>query len=103
MLRFTIRLIGYGLIAISFATLIVDGTASLGFGALRFTDLAQIAKSIAPKAFADLQNSMHFSFIESGMSFILSLPVTIVFVFIGLTLVIVARRPKAHIGFEPMQ
>ncbi len=103
MIRLMIRLVGYGLIAIGFATLIVDGTASLGVGALRFTNLLQIAKAATPQGFINFQNYVQYSFFENSISFILFLPATFLFFLSGLILVILARRPKADIGFEPMQ
>jgi hypothetical protein len=103
MLRFIIRLIGYGLIAIGFANLVVDGTASLSIGTLYLTDLSQIAKAVAPQGLVDLQNYVRLTFIEHSISFILLIPSTIFFVFTGLMLVVLARRPKAEIGFQPME
>jgi hypothetical protein len=107
MLRLIIRLIGYGLIAVGFANLIVDGTASLGIGALKFTELGHIVESITPKTFIALQgyiqNPDFSNFLKQILVFILGIPAVLLFLTTGLILLIKARRPKADIGFLPMK
>ncbi len=107
MLRFLIRFVGYVLIAIGFASLVVDGTASIGAGTLRWTLFGRLIEAARPQSLMSLEEyakaNWHPALWDPVLVSILAAPAILVFMLVGLVLVIAARHPRPEIGFMPMQ
>lgn len=107
MIRFILRLCGYGLVAIGFTSLIMDGTSSIAAGVLKLTSLGDGLAQALPDRLVQLRRFVETSFgqafWDAGFLQFFALPGFGVLMVLGLLLVLLGRRPKTPIGFLPMQ
>ena len=107
MIRFAARFLGYCLVAIGFANLVIDGTMSIASGVLRLNSVGSVLDQVTPDRLADLQAASDRAFgpaIWSNLAPpVLAVPAFVALTLTGLVFVLLGRRPRAKIGFEPLQ
>lgn len=107
MIRFAARFLGYCLIAIGFASLVIDGTVSIAAGALRRSALGAVLDQAVPDYLAELHAASDRVFgpavWSDGAARLLAVPAFAAFTLMGLVFVLLGRRPRPSIGFQPLQ
>ncbi len=107
MIRLIFRLSGYLLIAIGFASLVVDGTASVATATLKMTSFSQLFTAALPDGLARLElwttRQLHPLVWDPVLTGLFRQPAFMVLMVAGLFLVVLARRRRTEIGFMPTQ
>jgi hypothetical protein len=102
-MRFLLRFIGLWLLAGAFVALIIDGTASIAGGSMRFNTFGQTWDNIHQdskpvlKAFVD-RNAGPWVW-NSGIQLLLDQPTWVVLGVLGAILVLLGRRKAPLIGY----
>src|SRR5262249_48466828 len=102
-MRFLLRFIGLWLLAGAFVALIIDGTASIAGGSLRFNTFGQTWDNIhqdskpAVKAFLDRRPGRWLW--KSGVQVVLDQPTWVVLGAFGTVLVLLGRKKARLIGY----
>ena len=106
MIRFVFRLLGYVLVALGFALLVIDGTTSIAGGALSLTSFGETVLKSAPGLLGDAR-----LFVETKLdprawqmlqASLLAAPAFLVLMLAGLVSAVIGRRPRPQIGFAPL-
>ena len=107
MIRFAFRLLGYVLVALGFALLVIDGTTSIASGALVLTSFGDALVKAVPDAFGEAK-----LFIETKLdpdawrmlqASLMAAPAFGVLMLAGLISAALGRRPRPAIGFAPLR
>jgi hypothetical protein len=103
MIRFTLRLVGFLLLAIGFVGLVVDGTRSIANGELTFAPLGQVLFQLFPDSFPMLEPAitrhLHpFLWDPVVLNFLL-LPASVVGFVLGLLLFWLGQKPPEPVGY----
>jgi hypothetical protein len=103
MIRLTFRFLGVLLLAVAFASLIIDGTKSVASSTVIYTPAADIAGQISPEKFKLLQPALeriHPVLWDPVMTGILRLPIWLIVALFGMICLLVGRRPRPKIGYS---
>lgn len=102
MLRLAFRSVGFILLALGFAALIVDGTRSIAAGTLAIVPLGRSADMLFPGAIAKLKGLVlaHAPGLwDPVVVRVLEAPVWLVVGLLGAVLILLTRRPRPKIGY----
>ena len=104
MIRFPFRILGYGALALAFAMLVIDGTATIAASGLRVMPLGQWAADYFPVRMAGLpqavSQNLHPLLWDPVMLFIFNLPGWLALGALGIALLALGRKPEPAIGFS---
>jgi hypothetical protein len=103
MIRFTLRLVGFLLLAVGFVGLVVDGTRSIANGEVTFAPLGQVLFQLFPDSFPMLEPAitrhLHPFLWDPIVLNILLLPASVVGFGLGLLLLWLGQKPQEPVGY----
>jgi hypothetical protein len=102
MLRLIFRFVGFLILALAFAALIVDGTRSIAAGAAAILPLGRTMSTLAPDGFARMHAAIetHVPLLwDPVLVTLLLLPAWLVLGAVGILLITLTRRPRPKIGY----
>ncbi|TAJ30707.1 hypothetical protein [Bosea sp. (in: a-proteobacteria)] len=106
-MRFLVRLFGYGLVALGFVTLVIDGARSIANSGLRFTAIGEALQTLLPERYPligpALARDIHPWLADPAFAEFARLPVAAALLALGFGLLWLGRAPQPTIGIVTRQ
>ena len=102
MIRLVLRFVGFLVLAVAFAALIVDGTRSIAAGTPAILPLGRTTSALFPDLFVKLHAAIetHVPLLwDPVLVTVLLLPAWLVLGVLGILFIALARRPRPKIGY----